>query len=200
MSAETSVDAKVAHHFHLDAQRFDAIYDDKKGPFARFVDNVWRGVVRRRLDLTIEKLAPLAGMSVLDVGCGSGRFCFAFAQHGASRVLGVDFAEAMIDIARKYADELKVADRCEFRVGRFPEAIPETGFDASTAGESSPRSPVQALMATQAMEDRRSTLNWASWRKFSSSTDSSCTSQKHVTAAVRRRTARFECSVCQMDL
>jgi 2-polyprenyl-3-methyl-5-hydroxy-6-metoxy-1,4-benzoquinol methylase len=133
MSAESSVDEKVAHHFHLDAQRFDAIYNDKKGPVARFIDNVWRGVVRRRLDLTMEKLAPLAGKSVLDVGCGSGRFCFAYAQHGASHVLGVDFAEAMIDIARKYADELHVADRCEFRVGRFPDAVPESGFEASTA-------------------------------------------------------------------
>jgi cyclopropane fatty-acyl-phospholipid synthase-like methyltransferase len=128
-----SIDEKVAHHFHLDAQRFDAIYDDRKGPFARFVDNVWRGVVRKRLELTVEKLEPLAGKSVLDVGCGSGRFCFAYAQHGAARVLGVDFAAAMIDIARKYADELHVADRCTFRVGRFPDDVPETGFDASTA-------------------------------------------------------------------
>ncbi len=133
MSIDHSVDEKVAHYFHLDAQRFDAIYNDRKGPFARFVDNVWRGVVRRRLDLTVEKLAPLEGKSVLDVGCGSGRFCFAFAQHGAKRVLGVDFAEGMIELARKYADELHVADRCEFRVGRFPDAVPEKGFDASTA-------------------------------------------------------------------
>jgi 2-polyprenyl-3-methyl-5-hydroxy-6-metoxy-1,4-benzoquinol methylase len=132
MSREASVDQKVAHHFHLDAQRFDAIYDDRKGPFRRFVDNVWRGVVRRRLDLTVNALQPLAGKTILDVGCGSGRFCFAFAQQGAKHVLGVDFAEAMIDLARKYADELHVADRCEFRVGRFPDAIPESGFDAST--------------------------------------------------------------------
>src|SRR5437588_13039366 len=124
MSAEESVDTKVAHHFHLDAERFDAIYDNRKGLIASFVDNVWRGVVRRRLDLTVQTLAPLAGKSVLDVGCGSGRFCFAYAQNGASQVLGVDFAEAMIDIARKLADELHVASRCEFRVGRLPDAVP----------------------------------------------------------------------------
>jgi 2-polyprenyl-3-methyl-5-hydroxy-6-metoxy-1,4-benzoquinol methylase len=133
MSVDHSVDEKVAHHFHLDAQRFDAIYDDRKGLIARFIDNVWRAVVRKRLDLTVEKLAPLAGKSVLDVGCGSGRFCFAYAQQGAARVLGVDFAEAMIGLARKYAEELHVADRCEFRVGRFPDAVPEAGFEASTA-------------------------------------------------------------------
>ena len=130
---ETSVDEKVRHHFELDAQRFDAIYEDNKGPFARFVDNVWRGVVRKRLDITLQKLAPLSGKTVLDVGCGSGRFCFAYAQHGAKHVLGVDFASTMIDLARDYAKRLGVEDRCQFRVGKFPDAVPEGPFDASTA-------------------------------------------------------------------
>jgi 2-polyprenyl-3-methyl-5-hydroxy-6-metoxy-1,4-benzoquinol methylase len=129
----STVDTKVQNHFHLDAQRFDAIYDEKKGPVRRFIDNVWRGVVRKRLELAVQKLEPLAGKSVLDVGCGSGRFCFAFAQHGASRVVGVDFAEAMIDIAKRYAVELHVENVCEFRAGRFPEAVPDGPFDASTA-------------------------------------------------------------------
>ena len=133
MSPETSVDEKVRHHFELDAQRFDAIYEDNKGPFARFVDNVWRGVVRKRLDITLQKLAPLSGKTVLDVGCGSGRFCFAYAQHGAKHVLGVDFASTMIDLARDYAQRLGVEDRCQFRVGKFPDAVPEGPFDASTA-------------------------------------------------------------------
>jgi cyclopropane fatty-acyl-phospholipid synthase-like methyltransferase len=128
-----SVDDKVRHHFELDAERFDAIYEDKKGPVARFIDNVWRGVVRKRLDLTIEKLAPFAGKTVLDVGCGSGRYCFAYVQHGAKHVVGVDFAAPMIEIARDYAQRLGIEDRCEFRVGRFPEAVPDGPFDASTA-------------------------------------------------------------------
>src|SRR5258706_10455776 len=104
----STIDTKVQPHFHLDAQRFDAIYDDRKGLVARFIDNVWRGVVRKRLDLTVEKLEPLKGKSVLDVGCGSGRYCFAYARHGASRVVRVDFAEAMIDLANRYAQELRV--------------------------------------------------------------------------------------------
>jgi ubiquinone/menaquinone biosynthesis C-methylase UbiE len=129
-----SVDQQVRKHFHADAQRFDAIYDEEKGPVARFIDNVWRGVVRRRLDLTLEALAPLEGKSVLDVGCGSGRFCLAYAQHGAAKVLGIDFAPAMIDLAKEYARRLEVTHRCEFRVGSFPEAITEAdrSFDAAT--------------------------------------------------------------------
>src|SRR5687768_5834889 len=130
----TTVEDKVRDHFHDDAQRFDAIYDEKKGPLARFIDNYWRGVVQKRLELNVEKLAPFEGKTILDVGCGSGRFCIAFAQAGAKKVVGVDFARAMIEIADELADKAGVADRCEFRTGAFPQIIrdDEGPFDAST--------------------------------------------------------------------
>lgn len=128
-----SVEQKVRDHFDADAKRFDAIYEERKGPFARWVDSVWRGVVRRRQDLALERLEPLTGRSVLDVGCGPGRYCFEYARRGAVRVVGVDFAPAMINLAVRHADSLGVADRCEFRAGAFPDAVPETDFDAATA-------------------------------------------------------------------
>ena len=131
----TTVAEKVRDHFHDDAYRFDAIYEAKKGPFARFVDNYWRAVVQKRLELNVEKLRPFAGKRILDVGCGSGRFCLAFAHEGAEKVVGIDFAKAMIEIADKLADEQGVAEQCEFRVGIFPDAISddEGPFDACTA-------------------------------------------------------------------
>jgi 2-polyprenyl-3-methyl-5-hydroxy-6-metoxy-1,4-benzoquinol methylase len=128
-----SIEQKVRSHFHADACRFDAIYEDQKGALTRWVDTVWRGVVRRRLDLTLELLEPFAGKTVLDVGCGSGRYCIAYAVRGAAHVLGVDFAAAMIELAHKHALTAGVADRCEFRTGRFPEAVPNGAFDACTA-------------------------------------------------------------------
>lgn len=130
-----TVEEKVRDHFHDDAGRFDAIYQEKKGPFARFVDNYWRGVVQRRLELNVEKLEPLTGKKILDVGCGSGRFCFAFAHRGAAKVVGIDFARAMIELADKLAAEQGVSEQCEFRVGTFPDAVAddEGPFDASTA-------------------------------------------------------------------
>lgn len=133
-NAPTTVEDKVRDHFHDDAERFDAIYDEKKGPFARFVDNYWRGVVQKRLELNVEKLKPFAGKKILDVGCGSGRFCIAFAQNGAEKVVGIDFARAMIEIADNLATEAGVGDRCEFVVGGFPDAIAmdEGPFDACT--------------------------------------------------------------------
>lgn len=117
-----SADERVAGHFDADAERFDAIYESDKGPIARFVDNVWRGVVRRRFQLTLERLAPLEGKRILDVGCGSGRYCVAFVLRGADRVTGLDVASAMLELASEHARRAGVADRCEFRLGRFPES------------------------------------------------------------------------------
>ena len=128
-----SVESKVRGHFHADAARFDAIYEEDNGPVTKFIDHVWRGVVRRRLDLAIEKLAPFEGRTYLDVGCGSGRFCHAYAQRGAAKVVGVDFAPGMIDIANQLAKQIGVTDRCEFRVGAFPEAVTDGPFDGSSA-------------------------------------------------------------------
>ena len=128
-----STEQRVQRHFHTDASRFDAIYQEHKGPLTRFIDQVWRGVVRRRFDLTLQKLEPLEGKTVLDVGCGSGRYCVAFAARGAARVLGVDFAPAMIEIAKDLSKRAGFAERCEYRMGKFPDVVPEKTFDISTA-------------------------------------------------------------------
>ena len=134
-STTKEVEKKVREHFDDDAERFDAIYRDKKDFVSRFIDDFWRGVVQKRLELNVEKLKPFEGKKILDVGCGSGRFCIAFAREGAEKVVGVDFAKLMIDIAEELAKEEGVADRCEFRVGAFPEIVSdaEAPFDASTA-------------------------------------------------------------------
>ena len=136
MTSETpTVGEKVREHFHDDAERFDSIYGEKKSLYQKFVDDYWRGVVQKRLELNVTKLQPLDGKKILDVGCGSGRFCIEFAKGGAAKVVGVDFARAMIDIANELAKNAGLADRCEFITGAFPEAVPESEapFDASTA-------------------------------------------------------------------
>jgi 2-polyprenyl-3-methyl-5-hydroxy-6-metoxy-1,4-benzoquinol methylase len=128
-----SVEQRVRNHFHADARRFDAIYENEKGAVSRWMDDVWRGVVRRRFELTLRLLAPLSGKRVLDVGCGSGRYCIAYAQEGADWVLGIDFATAMIELADEHARAARVSDHCEFRAGTFPEAVTERDFDACSA-------------------------------------------------------------------
>ena len=130
-----SVEEQVRDHFDADARRFDQIYEPKKGPVGWLVDEVWRGVVRKRFELTLERLSPLDGMSVLDVGCGSGRYCVAFALKGAERVVGIDFAQDMLDLAERHATEAEVAAACEFRRAEFPGPGVADGerFDYATA-------------------------------------------------------------------
>lgn len=128
-----SVEQRVQSHFDADARRFDQIYEDRKGPVSRFLDEVWRGVVRKRFELTMERLAPLEGKSILDVGCGPGRYCVAFAAEGASRVVGVDIAPGMLELAERHARSAGVSEVCEFRHGHFPEAVSGESFDCCTA-------------------------------------------------------------------
>jgi SAM-dependent methyltransferase len=59
--------------------------------------------------------------TVIDVGCGSGVLSFVSARLGAARVVGCDISEEAIEVARRNAQRLGVADRVEFRVGSLLE-------------------------------------------------------------------------------
>lgn len=50
----------------------------------------------------IKRILPaLSGRRVLDVGCGSGRFTYYFAEYGPSELVGIDVSEEMLSLARK---------------------------------------------------------------------------------------------------
>ena len=61
----------------------------------------------------LEACGDVSGLSVLDCGCGEGRFCRVMVSRGAKYVLGLDSCEPMIDAARELGsgvDEYRVAD------------------------------------------------------------------------------------------
>ena len=123
----------VRDYFNREARRFDAIYEQKKPWHQRFVDYACRGVVIERFKL-ICNLAPMRGeWTVLDVGCGSGRYATALAEAGAARVVGVDVAASMIDLARSEADRLGYGQRCEFRTSGFLDFATDERFDVIVA-------------------------------------------------------------------
>jgi ubiquinone/menaquinone biosynthesis C-methylase UbiE len=123
----------VRRHFDRAAARFDAVYDENKPAYQRVIDRMFRRVVVERFQLILN-LAPLPGdWEVLDVGCGSGRYALALAREGARRVVGVDFAEEMIKIARAESERLDLADRCEFHVAEFRDFELEGRFEAVVA-------------------------------------------------------------------
>ena len=123
----------VRDYFDRTAARFDAIYETRTSLGRRLIDRWYRGVVLERFHL-ICNLAPSPGpWTVLDVGCGSGRYCVALALAGAARVLGVDGAAQMIAIAERAAQQAGVADRCRFETKGFLELDIHDRFDVVVA-------------------------------------------------------------------
>ncbi len=111
--SSSSPEGRVARHFDAHARDFDAIYETDKSPLRTLRDRLTRGTVVKRLDFIREIGADLRPRRVLDVGCGSGRFCVALARDGAT-VVGLDFAPEMLALAREKANEAGVASRCQF--------------------------------------------------------------------------------------
>ena len=93
------------------------IYDDHASTYDRLVsaEDHPRNLLR-----AIESIRPVAGAAVLEVGVGTGRVAAQLLDAGCGRLVGVDRAAAMIDVARsKLGDraELIVADGRELEVG-----------------------------------------------------------------------------------
>ena len=124
---------KVRQRFERDAQSFDAIYRLERSSFWRWVNTTLRKAVFERYAITFEQAGDVMGKEVLDVGCGSGVYSVDFARRGARRVVGVDFSDNMLRLARQEAEQHRVADRCEFIRADFLEVELEDKFDISIA-------------------------------------------------------------------
>jgi 2-polyprenyl-3-methyl-5-hydroxy-6-metoxy-1,4-benzoquinol methylase len=123
----------VRDHFDRAARRFDAVYETDKPAYQRAIDRLFRRVVVERFQLIVT-LAPTTGRwSVLDVGCGSGRYALALADEGASRVVGVDFADEMIRLARDAAEQKDLSSVCEFHVSEYVAFESDEVFDVVVA-------------------------------------------------------------------
>ena len=124
---------RVQTYFDREAERFDAIYEDEKPWSQRAIDRLFRGVVRKRLEI-VRTLSPQPGeWTALDVGCGTGRFGIALAEQGARHVVGIDISEQMVDMGRQEATARRVADRCEFRATDYLSTDASERFDVVLA-------------------------------------------------------------------
>ncbi len=92
---------------------FDNIYDDKSNNLIqRLINKHLRYSMFNRYQLTIDKIKnDEKSQNILDIGCGTGRYCFKLAQLN-KKILGIDVAETMI----KNAKEINRAnlDKCKF--------------------------------------------------------------------------------------
>jgi 2-polyprenyl-3-methyl-5-hydroxy-6-metoxy-1,4-benzoquinol methylase len=115
--------------FHQYANDFDAIYGNQNGLVDSVINRLFRKSMRLRFEKSIEGCSPIEGKSVLDVGCGPGHYSITLAQRGAARVVGIDFAEGMLQLATDHAKQVGVGERCNFMVADFYEYAPQELFD-----------------------------------------------------------------------
>lgn len=92
-----------------------------------------RLIDRREKDAVLDGVGPVAGKSILEVACGTGRFSVMLAERGAD-IVGLDISGAMLSQGRRKAKEGGVADHVEFMRGdaaRLP--FPDNHFDVVIA-------------------------------------------------------------------
>ncbi len=82
------------------------------------LSTVFRGdAMYVRMDTALDIVRPhINGMSVLDVGCASGRFSLRMLQAGARKVYGTDISNEAIDLAKKQSVEQGLQDKLEFSI------------------------------------------------------------------------------------
>lgn len=124
-------DHKVGSYFDRAAVTFDTFYDHKRTKIMQWVDKNFRSDVFVRYYRTFETLEPFTDKTVLDIGCGSGPYVVEAARLGSKRVVGLDMAQNMLDLAGKRSVAANVADKCEFILGTYPQDAPDEVFDYS---------------------------------------------------------------------
>jgi len=118
--------SRTSEFFHRYAVDFDAIYGNNNRGFERVINLLFRRAMVMRYERALEACRPVAGSSVIDIGCGPGHYSVALASAGAGRVLGLDFAPGMLELAKRRASAAGVSDRCSFVLGDFlTHPIPE---------------------------------------------------------------------------
>ncbi len=123
----------VAEFFDAYASGFDAIYGNRNTPLNRLANRLLRKSMRLRFEKTVEGCQPIEGSSILDIGCGGGHYAVYLARLGATRVVGIDFAEGMLELAHKKARDFGVEGQCEFIHADFDTHHFERQFDYSIA-------------------------------------------------------------------
>ena len=105
---------------HVLSWEAGAYYKDRRTrpAFWDRVSAIFRGrAMYVRMDAALQLVSPhVAGLNVLDIGCGSGRFAFELLAAGAERVVGIDVSPAAIEAADAQRRQSPSADRLEFRV------------------------------------------------------------------------------------
>ncbi|HYE97158.1 MAG TPA: methyltransferase domain-containing protein [Rubricoccaceae bacterium] len=131
-AAPDAVTADVQHFFDGYAADFDSIYGHARprNAFERFVDRTFRKSMFLRFEEVLRHTAKPEIRSVLDVGCGSGRYVVEFLRQG-KEVVALDIAREMLDLAEKTIREAGVGGEVAFVHAPYLDYAPGRTFDAA---------------------------------------------------------------------
>lgn len=123
---------RVKAFFHGYAQDFDSIYqhNTKRGFLNRLIDTTFRKSMFLRFQEVLRNTSNPRIQTILDVGCGSGRYCLEFLKQG-KQVVGMDLAEGMLELARQAISETPQAQNISFLQGDYLRHDFQQRFDAA---------------------------------------------------------------------
>jgi SAM-dependent methyltransferase len=120
---------RTVRFFDSYADEFDALYGTPRNVISRIINPIFRRSMRLRFERTMQECVPLDSATVLDVGCGPGHYAVELAKSGAAEVIGIDFSQTMIDLARRNAAKENLENRCRFQCADFLLFQAEKKFD-----------------------------------------------------------------------
>jgi 2-polyprenyl-3-methyl-5-hydroxy-6-metoxy-1,4-benzoquinol methylase len=132
MKLDTKNVEKVKSNFESGAQQFDQIYmpSEDKSFSSRWLDKLFRESMYTRFELTLKNINTSNIQSVLDVGCGSGRYCIEYLNLD-KKVVGIDMASNMLSIAKNTCLEKFPNGNIEFIYADYMKHQFNEKFDAA---------------------------------------------------------------------
>lgn len=100
---------EVKTYFTDRARLFDSHYEGETA-FERRFNSVFRKAMFDRYVFTLEGIGNATGKRVLDIGCGSGRYCVEIAKAGG-QVTGIELSTEMLKMAAERVKAAGVADK-----------------------------------------------------------------------------------------
>jgi SAM-dependent methyltransferase len=129
---------RVEQYFTRSTALFDSLYDAENAiPAVKWLNRTFRRDIYERFRMSLDHIQGYGLQTVLDVGCGSGRYEMALADIGVRRIVGLDVSPGMIQLARGLASnrqqtrtsfEFVQQDFAAFRTAEMFDAVLAMGF------------------------------------------------------------------------